>query len=178
MAGIGVLVSRGNLAIGIDRPMDRKLNVEATWLQVAGGYIMPLSPNKGGVNVAVCLGVDLFGLKYQSHFTNQGEFVGAKVGSIGWLVGVGWNANSIVNLAGYIGGEWGFSTGGLHTPTEKVVYADIGRNSLYLGVQATGRWFNVVGGIQKESEYLESQFRERTDKMLRYYLGANIYFRR
>jgi hypothetical protein len=175
MAGIGMLVSRGNLMVAGDRAMDRKVDVEATWIQVAGGYIMPLSPYKGGINIAIALGVELLGLKYETHYSNQGQFIGGK---IGWLAGFGWNANTLVNIGLYAGGEWSFSTGGLHTPTSKVVFSDVTRNSLHVGLQFTGRWFNVVSGIQREWENLDSQFREVRDKTLRYYAGANLYFRR
>lgn len=178
MAGIGVLVARGNLTVAGDRSMDRRLEIEATWIQVAGGYIMPLSPNTGGVNIALCGAVDLLGPKYQAYYSDRGEFVGAKIGSVGWLLDVGWNANALVNLAGYIGGEWSFSTGGLGLPAKKIVFSDISRTTIYFGVQATGRWFNIIGGIQKEWEYLDFQNTESSNKGLRYYLGANFYLRR
>lgn len=178
MAGIGVLVSRWNLLVATDRSIDRKLELEATWIQIAGGYIMPLSPKEGGVNLAVCGAVDLVGTKYQSYYSDRGRFIGAKVGSIGWLVDVGWNVNKLVNLAGYVGGEWNFSTGALILPSKKIVFSDISRTSIYCGIQATGRWFNLTGGVQKEWEYLDFQSTEHSDKALRYYLGVNVYFRR
>jgi hypothetical protein len=178
MAGIGVLVSRWNLMLAADHSMDRRLDVEATWIQVAGGYVMPLSPNKGGVNIAICGGVDLLGVKYETYYSDRGDFVGTKVGSIGWLLGVGWNASTLVNLSAYVGGEWSFSTGGLGLPTDKIVRSDIARNTLYFGLQATGRWFNLVAGTQKEWEYLDFQKIVLSDKGLRYYVGANFYFRR
>jgi hypothetical protein len=83
-----------------------------------------------------------------------------------------------MNLAGYVGAEWGFSTGGLGLPTDKIVFADIARTNLNLGLQATGRWINVVGGIQKEWEYIDFQGIEDADKALRYYLGVSVYLRR
>ncbi len=178
MAGIGVVVSKGNLLIAGDRPMDRQLDVELTWVQVAGGYIMPLSPNKGGVNIALGGAVDLVGGKYQSYYSDPGQFVGAKIGSVGWVASVGWNANTLMNLAAYVGTEWSFSTGGFVLETNKIVFADISRNTLYFGAQATGRWVNVTGGIQKESETLDVKGNERYNKTLRYYLGVNVYFRR
>ncbi len=178
MAGIGVITSEWNLRVAVDRPMGRKLETEATWMQVSGGYIMPLSPRKGGVNLALCGAVDLLGVKYQSYFAPVGWFLGAKLGSIGWVFGFGWNANSLVNLGISLGGEWGFSTGALVVPSGKIVFADIARTTIHCGLQATGRWVNITGGIQKEWEYVDFQSREVSDKALRYYLGANVYFKR
>ncbi len=106
MAGIGVLISEWNLMVARDLPMNRKWEVELTWIQVSGGYIMPLSPRVGGVNTAVCLAVDLLGAKHQSYNSDKSKFYGAKIGSIGWLAGVGWNAVALFNLALYFGGEW------------------------------------------------------------------------
>ena len=177
MSGVGVLASRWNLMVAGNRPLDRKLEAEATWMQVAGGYIMPLSPKKGGVNLAACGAVDLFGVKYQSYHSGIGEFVGGKIGSAGWLLGIGWNANRLVNLAGYIGGEWSFSTGGLVMPTKKIVFSDIARSSIYFGWQVTGRWFNITGGVQKEWEYLDYQNAQKSDQGHRYYAGVNVYLR-
>ncbi|MDH3252825.1 MAG: hypothetical protein OEM41_08535, partial [Ignavibacteria bacterium] len=142
MAGIGVVISKGNLLLAGDRPMDRKLDVELTWIQVAGGYIMPLSPNKGGVNIALGGAVDLLGGKYMSYHSDPREFIGAKIGSIGWVASVGWNANALMNLAGYIGAEWSFSTGALVLQTNKTVLAFISRTTIYFGAQATGKWVN------------------------------------
>jgi hypothetical protein len=178
MSGVGVLVSEGNLLVAGDRTMDRRLEIEASWMQVAGGYIMPLSPRIGGVNLAVCGAVDLLGAKYQSYYSNEREFVGAKIASIGWTMGVGWNAAGLVNLGGYVGGEWSFSVGGLRLETQKTVLADIGRSTIYFGWQATGHWVNLTGGIQMEWEYLDFQQSAASDKAIRYYLGANVYFRR
>jgi hypothetical protein len=178
MAGIGFLVSRGNLLVGSDRPMGRRFDGELTWLQVAGGYVMPLSPQQGGVNLAVCFGVDLLGLKYQTYYSGLGEYYGAKIGSVGWVADFGWNVGRLVNLSTYVGGEWGFSTGGLQTSTGKLVFADVARTSIFLGIQATGRWFNLTGGVAKEWEYIEFQSTEDADRGLHYHLGASIYFRR
>lgn len=178
MAGLGVLLSKWNLLVAEDRPMDRKLEVEATWAQVAVGYLMPLSPKLGGVNIAICGGVDLLGLKYQLYYSDQKKFLGAKIGSIGWLAGVGWNVIPLVNLTGYIGGDWSFSTGGLKLPIGEIVYADIVRNILFVGFQATGRWFNVTWGIQKEWESLDYQKTVISEKGLNYYVGISAYFRR
>jgi hypothetical protein len=178
MPGVGVIISTWNLKLASDRPMGRKLDAEATWIQIAGGYVMPLSPRHWGVNLAVAVAVDLLGARYQTYYAGAGRFMGGKVGSAGWVGSVGWNVNNIFNLAGYFGGEWGFSTGALIQPNDKVVYADIARTSIYFGLQATGHWFNIVGGIQKEWEYIEFQSREDADRALRYYLGASIYLRR
>lgn len=178
MPGIGVLVSNWNLLVAGDRLMGRKLQAEATWIEVAGGYVMPLSPNRGGVNIAVCGSVELFGVKYQTYYSDPGQFVGIRIGSIGWLASVGWNVGDVMNLAGYVGAEWGFSTGGLGLPTDKIVFADIARTNINLGLQATGRWINVVGGIQKEWEYIDFQGIEDADRALRYYLGVSVYLQR
>jgi len=178
MPGLGVLVSTWNLLLAMDHPMGRKFEAEATWKQIAGGYIMPLSPRHWGVNLALGGAVDLFGLKYQTYYADGSRFIGAKIGSIGWVVAAGWNVNNIFNLGGYAGTEWSFSTGALVQPNEKIVGADISRTTVYLGLQATGRWFNVVGGIQNEREYLIVQSTENGDKALRYYLGVSLYFRR
>ncbi|HXG01301.1 MAG TPA: hypothetical protein VNL69_10945 [Bacteroidota bacterium] len=178
MAGVGLLLSDGNLTVARDRLMNREWDAELTWKHISGGYVMPLSPNIGGVNIAICAAIDLLGVKYQRFLSNRSQFYGTKVGSIGWLLGAGWNALSFVNLGLYVGGEWGFCSGGLVLPTKKIVRADIARNTLYLGVQATGQFFNVVGGIQKEWEYLDFQKTVASEKMIRYYLGANYYFRR
>jgi len=178
MAGIGVLVSEWNLTVARDLPMDRKWDVELTWIQAAGGYIMPLSPRLGGVNITLCAAVNLLGPRYQLYEADQSKFYGLKLGSAGWLAGVGWNAVSWFNLSMYVGGEWGFSTGGLELPTAKIVRADIARSSLFLGLQGTGRYFNLVGGIQKEWESLDYQKMVTTQNGLRYYLGFNYYVRR
>jgi hypothetical protein len=178
MPGTGFIVSRGNLLAASDRPMGRRLEVELTYLQIAGGYIMPLSPQPGGVNLALCFGADLLGGKYQTYYNGLGEFLGGKIGSIGWVADFGWNAGRWVNLSGFVGGEWGFSTGGLHMYTDKIVFADIARTSIFFGLQATGRWFNITGGIAKEWEYIDFQSTEDAERALRYHLGASIYIRR
>lgn len=178
MAGIGVIISKLNLAIAHDEAMDRKWDVELSYIQVAGGYIMPLSPEVGGVNVAACGAVDLLGIKYQVYNSDRNKFYGAKIGSAGWLAGFGWNALSVFNLSFYIGGEWSFSTGVLELPTKKFVRADIGRNTIYFGTQITGRYFNVVGGIQKEWEYRDYPSNVKSEKNLRYYTGINYYLSR
>ena len=178
MPGVGVIVSTWNLMLASDRPMGRKVNAEITWIQIAGGYIMPLSPRRWGVNFALTGAVDLLGAKYQTYYANASRFVGGRIGSAGWVGSVGWNVNNIFNLAGYFGGEWGFSTGALTQPSDKIVFADIARTTIYFGLQATGRWFNVVAGVQKEWEYIDFQSTEDADRALRYYLGASIYFRR
>jgi hypothetical protein len=177
MAGIGVILSKGNVQVAADRTMDRRLEIEATWVDAIAGYVMPLSPRPGGVNLAVCAGVNLLGLKYQTYYTGVGEFLGAKLGSIGWVVGLGWNAGTAANISGYVGTEWDFSTGGLRIPSNKTVRADVSRTSLYFGLQATGRWFNLVGGIQREWEHLDFHDIDNADKGLRYYVGANFYCR-
>jgi hypothetical protein len=120
----------------------------------------------------------LLGPRYQRYDSDQSKFYGLKLGSAGWLAGVGWNAVSWFNLSLYVGGEWGFSTGGLELPTAKIVRADIARSSLFLGLQGTGRYFNLVGGIQKEWESLDYQKMVSTQNGLRYYLGFNYYVRR
>jgi hypothetical protein len=178
MAGIGVLVSEWNLMVARDLPMERQWDVELTWIQVAGGYIMPLSPRVGGVNFALCGAVDLLGLKYQLYNSDKKKFYGLKLGSAGWLAGVGWNAVSWFNLSLYVGGEWSFSSGGVELLTSKIVRADVGRSTLFLGVQGTGRYFNLVGGIQKEWDSLDYQKIVEAQKGLRYYLGFNYYVRR
>jgi hypothetical protein len=178
MPGIGVVVSEGNLLVASDRDMDRRVEGEATWIQVAGGYIMPLSPRRGGVNLALCGAVDLLGMKYQAQCAEPVDFLGGKIGSIGWMASVGWNMNSLVNLAGYLGGEYGFSTGALITPSNRIVFSDIGRTTVYFGLQATGRWFNFVAGVQKEWEYVDFQSTDLSNRALRYYLGINVYIRR
>lgn len=178
MPGVGILISTWNLLLAADRPMGRKLDAEATWIQIAGGYIMPLSPRRWGVNLALCGAVDLLGAKYQTYYADVGRFAGGKVGSAGWTGSVGWNVNNLFNLAGYVGGEWSFATGGLILPNEKVVFADVARTSIFFGLQATGRWFNVAGGIQKEWEYMDFQSTEDANRALRYYLGVSIYLRR
>jgi hypothetical protein len=178
MAGIGVLVSNWNLMVARDLPMDRRWDIELTWVQVAGGYIMPLSPKVGGLNFALCGAVDLIGAKHLKYRSDSGKFYGTKIGSAGWLAGIGWNAVSLLNLSVYVGGEWGFSTGALELPASKILRADIGRSTLYLGVQITGRYFNLTGGAQKEWEYLDFQKTVKSEKGIRYYLGANYYLRR
>lgn len=178
MAGVGVILSKWNLLVAIDRPMNRKLELEATWLQLGGGYIMPLSPKKGGINLAIAISAELFGVKYQTYYSDLTEFLGAKIGSIGWLIGAGWNTNNLVNIGAYVNGEWAFSTGGLGLPTDKIVRADVSRHTIGFGLQATGRWFNIVGGILKEWEYLDFQKIEASEKALRYYVGVNVYVRR
>ena len=178
MAGIGVLVSNLNLMVARDLPLGRRWDIEFTWVQVAGGYIMPLSPKVGGLNFAFCGAVDLLGAKHITYRSGKNKFYGAKIGSAGWLAGMGWNAFSLLNLSLYAGGEWGFSTGGLELPTSKIVRADIGRSTLYLGLQITGRYFNVTGGIQKEWEYLDFQKTVSSEKGIRSYLGVNYYLRR
>ena len=178
MPGVGVLISNWNLLVAGDRPMGRKLELEASWMQIAGGYIMPLSPRRWGINLALCGGVDLLGLKYQTYFADIGRFAGGKIGSIGWTGSIGWNVNNFFNLAGYVGGEWGFSTGALVQPNDKIVFADVARTILHFGLQGTGRWFNLTGGIQKEWEYIDFQGREDANKALRYYLGISVYVQR
>jgi hypothetical protein len=178
MAGIGVIASNWNLMLARDLPMNRLWDIETTWMQVSGGYIMPLSPKVGGVNIAICGAVDLLGLKYLVTKLNRKNFFGAKIGSIGWLVGMGWNAISLMNLSFYGGAEWSFSSGGLELESSEIVRADIGRSSMFFGMQIIGRYFNIVGGTQKEWEYIDFQKTVISEKGLRYYLGVNYYFRR
>ena len=178
MPGVGIILSDWNFLIASDRPMGRKIDAEATWKQIAGGYIMPLSPRHWGVNLALAGAVDLLGVQYQTYYADVGRFLGGKIGSIGWVGSVGWNVNDIFNLAGYFGAEWAFSTGALTQPDGKTVLSDISRTTLYFGIQATGRWFNVVAGVQKELEYISFQGADNADSALRYYLGASLYFRR
>ena len=178
MPGIGVVINRWNLLVGGDRTMNRRIEAELTWQQISGGYVMPLSPRKGGVNIALCFAVDLLGLKYQAQVADPVRFVGAKIGSIGWTTAIGWNMNTLVNLGAYINGEYGFSTGAVITGSHKVVFADIARTTVNFGIQATGRWVNFTGGVQKEWEYVDFQSTELTDRALRYYLGINVYVRR
>jgi hypothetical protein len=178
MPGIGIVQNNWNLLIAGDRTMGRRIETELTWLEISGGYVMPLSPRKGGVNIALCFAVDLLGLKYQAQIADPVYFIGGKIGSIGWTTAVGWNMNSLVNLTAYLGGEYGFSTGALITPSRKAVFADIARTTVYFGLQATGRWVNIVGGVQKEWEYVDFQSLELSDRALRYYLGINVYVRR
>ena len=173
MSGIGLLLSKWNFLLASNRQMDRKLEAEATWIQIEGGYIMPLSPKKGGVNIAICGGVDLLGVKYQSYYSDQGNFLGLKIGTIGWLGGVGWNTNDLVNLMVYVGGDWSFTTGGLKMSTGKIFGADIARNTLQAGIQATSHWFNVTAGIQKEWESLDYLKTVISNKGLNYYFGFN-----
>ncbi len=178
MAGIGVIISKLNLTIARDEALDRRWDAELSLIQASGGYIMPLSPEVGGINVAVCGAVDLLGLKHQSYFSDRNKFYGAKIGSAGWLAGFGWNALSVFNLSFYVGGEWSFSTGVLELLTKKFVRADIARNTLYFGTQLTGRYFNVIGGIQKEWEYLDYPNNVKSEKNLRYYAGIDYYLSR
>jgi hypothetical protein len=178
MAGIGVLVSHWNLMVARDRPLNRQWDIELTWVQVAGGYVMPLSPKVGGLNFSLSGAVDLFGAKHLRYRLERNNFYGTKIGSAGWLAGVGWNAVSLLNLSLYAGGEWSFSTGALELPTSQIVRADIGRSTLYIGVQITGRYLNLTGGAQKEWEYLDFQKTVKSEKGIRYYLGANYYLRR
>lgn len=178
MAGIGALISNWNLMVASDLAMNRKWDVEFTWIQAIGGYIMPLSPKAGGVNTAFSVAVDLLGAKYQMYESDKSKFYGLKIGSIGWLAGFGWNALTLFNLSVYVGGEWNFSTGGLETTTDKIVRADISRNTLLLGLQLTGRYFNLVGGIQRESETLDYQKTKNYEREVRYYFGLNYYVRR
>jgi hypothetical protein len=178
MPGIGIVINKGNMLVGSDRTMNRRIEAELTWQQISGGYVMPLSPRKGGVNVALCFAVDLLGVKYQAQISDPVQFIGGKLGSIGWSTAVGWNMNTLVNLAAYISGEYAFSTGALITESHKVVFADIARTTVNFGIQATGRWVNVVGGVQKEWEYVDFQSTELTDRALRYYVGMNVYVRR
>jgi hypothetical protein len=130
------------------------------------------------VNIALCFAVDLLGLKYQAQISEPVRFIGGKIGSIGWSTAVGWNMNALVNIGAYISGEYAFSTGALITGSQKVVFADLARTTLNFGIQATGRWVNIVGGVQKEWEYLDFQSTELSDRALRYYVGMNLYVRR
>jgi hypothetical protein len=178
MAGVGLLVSKWNFLASSDRMMDRELELEATWAQLIGGYLMPLSPKKGAVNIAICGGVDLLGVKYQSYFSDPRQFLGLKVGTIGWLAGIGWNTSDLLNLMLYGGGDWSFTTGGLKMTTGKILGADIARNTLLAGLQATSHWFNFVAGIQKEWESLDYQKTVLYEKGLNYYVGLNAYLNR
>ena len=175
MAGVGVLSSKWNLLVGADRSMDRKLEIEASWLQMGGGYIMPLSSRTLGVNLAICMATELAGLRYQKYYSDQGTFFGAKVASIGWMLGVGVNANQALNITGCVGGEWGFSLGNLRLPTGIDVLAEIGRSTLFVSGQATAGWFNLTGGIQLEWEYLDYPQTGVSHKAIRYYLGTSLY---
>lgn len=178
MSGIGLLLSKWNFLVSSDRQMDRKLELEATWIQLTGGYLMPLSPKKGAVNFALCGGVDLIGLKYQTYFSDPRKYFGFKVGTIGWLGGVGWNTSNLLNLMVYVGGDWSFTTGGLKMTTGKILGADIARNTLLAGLQATSHWFNFIAGIQKEWESLDYQKTVLYEKGLNYYVGLNAYLNR
>jgi len=178
MAGIGFVVSNWNTTLARDIAMDRKYDIELTLVQVAGGYIMPLSPKTGGVNIAFGGTVDLLGPKVLGYNSEDNTFYGAKIGSIGWMSGFGWNALSVLNLSLYVGGEWSFSSGLLKTAADKHIRADIGRNTLYFGIQLTARYFNIVGGIQKEQEYLDDLDIMKTERNLHYYFGVNYYWPR
>jgi len=178
MAGLGVIVSTLNLMVARDLPMDRKLEAEITWKQVAGGYIMPLPPYKGGVNVALTFAADIAGIKYQALNSDDDRFYGFRVGSIGFLLGVGWNAVESFNLSIYGGVEWGFSAGLLEVSSGNFVGADNERSTLCFGLQGTTSWFNLVGGIQREWDSLSSHESIISQKGLRYYVGANIYVER
>jgi hypothetical protein len=178
MAGIGVITSEWNLMVARDLPMNRKWDIELTWMQVSGGYIMPLSPRLGGVNIAAGGAADLLGFKHQFYQSDSKQFYGLKIGSVGWMAGIGWNVVSLFNISLYVGGEWSFSTGGLKLPTAKIVRADVSRSTLFLGIQGTGRYFNMIGGIQKEWDTLDYQNIIESEKGLRYYLGMNYYLRR
>lgn len=175
LAGVGALSTKWNLLMASDRPLDRRLDIEATWLQLGGGYIMPLSPRASGVNLAVCFATDLVGLKYQTYYSALGTYFGAKIGSLGWMIGVGVNAFSDFNLTGCFGGEWSFSIGNLHLPTNVNVLAEIGRTTLFLGGQAAAGWLNLTGGIQMEWEYLDNPHTAVSTKAIRYYFGISIY---
>ncbi len=178
MAGIGVLISDWNLMVARDNKMNRKTDIELTWIQVAGGYVMPLSPKVGGLNIAVCGALDLIGAKYQDYFSDSRKFYGAKIGSIGWLIGIGWNALKFMNLSVYVGGEWSFSTGGVELSSDNILRADISRNTLYFGLQIIGTYFNLTGGVNKEQERLSYPNTEKSENAVRYYFGINYYFRR
>ena len=178
MSGVGLLVSKWNILAASDLQMDRKLELEATWIQLTGGYLMPLSPKKGAINFAICGGVDLLGFKYQSYYSDPRKFFGFKVGTIGWLGGVGWNTSNLLNLMVYVGGDWSFTTGGLKMTTGKILGADIARNTLLAGLQATSHWFNFIAGIQKEWELLDYEKTVLEEKGLNYYVGLNAYLNR
>ena len=174
MAGIGGLSSKWNLLITRDRSMNRRTEVEASWWQFGGGYIMPLSPRQWGANLAIFAATDVAGLKYQTYFSDLGTYFGAKVASIGWMVGAGVNPLEEFNVTACVGGEWSFSLGNLHVPTDRNVLAEIGRSTLFIGGQATAGWFNLTGGIQMEWEYLDFQQTGLSNKAIRYYLGTSL----
>jgi len=176
MSGVGMLVSRWNLLVGFERTMDRRFEAELTMIQASGGYVMPLSPRTGGVNLALCFIAELGGVRYQTYYSGIGEYIGAKIGTIGWVFGAGLNAGKIMNLAAYIGGDWGFSIGGLSD--RKIMLALVRRPTLFFCVQAIGRTLNVTAGVQWEWEQLDYAGVRKSDAAVRAYAGLNVYFRR
>jgi hypothetical protein len=137
---------------------------------------MPLSPRTGGVNLALCFTAELGGVRYQTYYSGIGTFVGAKIGTIGWTIGGGINAGSIMNLSMSIGGDWNFTLGGLSD--RKVMLALVRRPSFYVALQAIGRMMNVTAGVQWEWEQTDYAGITRNASATRVYAGLNVYFRR
>lgn len=173
MSGVGMIVSSWNLLLGLERAMDRRFEAELTWVQASGGYVMPLSPRTCGVNLSLCLTAELFGARYQTYYSDIGEYAAFKVSTIGFVLGAGMNAGKIMNLALYAGGDWGLSIGGLIE--RKTVFALQRRPTLFLATQAIGRTLNVTGGVQWEWERLDYQGISKYDVVVRAYAGLSIY---
>jgi hypothetical protein len=176
MSGVGMVISTANLEVAIERMLDRRLEVELTAFQASGGYVMPLSPRTGGVNLALCLTAEAGGVRYQTYYSASATYVGFKVGTIGWTLGAGLNAGKIMNLALSLGGDWSFALGGLSD--RKVVLALVRRPSFFLALQAIGRMMNVTCGAQWEWEQTTYSRITRAESATRLYAGINVYFRR
>lgn len=176
MSGVGMLVSTWNLLVGIERMLDRRLEIELTGIQASGGYVMPLSPRTGGTNLALCFTAELGGARYQTFYSDIGTYVGFKVGTIGWTIGAGMNAGKIMNLGIYLGGDWSFALGGLSD--RKVMLALVRRPTFYIALQAIGRLMNVTGGVQWEWEQMDYAGITKAESATRVYAGINVYFRR
>jgi hypothetical protein len=175
MSGVGMLISSWNLLANIERTMDRRLELELTAVQATGGYVMPLSPKTGGVNLALCFTAEFGGIRYQTFYSGIGSYLGASVGTIGWVMGAGLNAGKIMNLAAYLGGDWNFSVGGLSD--RKIILATLRRPTFYFCAQAIGRLVNVTAGVQWEWEQRAYADVRETIEATRVYAGLNLYFR-
>ncbi len=176
MSGVGMLISTWNLLVGIERTLDRRLEIELTGIQASGGYVMPLSPRTGGANLALCFTAELGGVRYQTFYSGIGTYLGFKLGTLGWTVSGGVNAGKIMNLAFYLGGDWSFALGGLSD--RKVMLALVRRPTFFLALQAIGRMMNVTAGVQWEWEQMDYAGITKAESATRVYAGLNVYFRR
>ena len=103
MPRVGIILSTWQFMAASDRPMGRKLDAEATWVQIAGGYIMPLSPRHWGVNLALARAVDLLGVQYRTYYAEVwGRPVGVTVAKDGALLVTDDGANLIWRVS-YVG---------------------------------------------------------------------------